>query len=133
VHLTLGLPAAIISGVAGVSAFSKFTNHDVWAGVLALIAAGLGAANAFLDPAERTSTHQNFGNDYNSLRNRARLSSSVDSHGLSDSELAAQTKELSGERDSLNKKAPQIPRRAFKRARKGIEQGEASYKTDVND
>ena len=37
---------------------------------------------------------------------------------------------LSNERDDLNKRAPQIPRRAFERARRGIEEGEATYLAD---
>lgn len=50
------------------------------------------------------SSHQNFGKDYNSLRNRARLAEGIDSPELSDSELAGRVKELSDERDGLNKK-----------------------------
>lgn len=131
IHLWLGLPAAIISGVAGVSALSTFDKHNVIAGVLALLAAGLGALNAFLNPAEKASLHHNFGNDYNALRNESRVVASVEAPAMSDAELGALVVTLSKNRDALNKKGPPIPRRAFIRARKGIEEGEATYAADA--
>jgi conflict system pore-forming effector with SLATT domain len=126
-HQQLGLPAAIISGIAGVSALSTFDHHNIIAGVLALVAASLGSVNAFLNPAERASHHHNFGNDYNSLRNQARVVATIEAHSLADNELKGRVVDLSSLRDQLNKKAPQIPRKAFERARKGIEEGEATY------
>jgi hypothetical protein len=129
-YVSLGLPVALISGVAGVSAFSSFTKHDVVAGVLALVAAGLGAVNTFLGPSGKSAVHSGFGNDYNSLRNRARLCREVQAAALSDAQLTEQILSLASERDDLNKKAPLIPRRAFERARSGIEAGEATYATD---
>jgi hypothetical protein len=129
-YVALGLPVALISGVAGVSAFATFTKHNVVAGVLALIAAGLGAANTFLGPAVKAAAHSGFGSDYNTLRNRARLCRELLAADLSDTELRQRVVALSNERDALNKKAPPIPRRAFERARRGIEQGEATYSTD---
>jgi hypothetical protein len=98
--------------------------------VLALIAAGLGAANAFLSPATKAAAHSGFGNDYNSLRSRARLCRELQAADLSDSELGERVVAISGERDELNKKGPPIPRRAFERARRGIEEGEATYLAD---
>jgi len=130
VHTYLGLPVALIGGVAGVSAFSTFTKHDIVAGVLALVAAGLGAVNTFLNSAAKASAHHDFGNDYLSLRNRARLCRQVEAADLSDKSLAERVVKLSAERDQLNKKAPEIPRKAFERARRGIEEGEATYATE---
>jgi len=126
-YLALGLPVAIISGVAGVSAFAK---HTTLAGVLALTAAGLGAITAFLKPSERVTTHHGFGNDYNALRNKARIARTIQAASLNDDQLREQVVALSGDRDSLNKKAPQVPRWAFERARRGIEEGEADYSAD---
>jgi hypothetical protein len=126
-YLGFGLPVAIISGVAGVSAFAK---HTTLAGVLALVAAGLGAITAFLKPSERMATHHGFGNDYNALRNRARIARTIQAASLTDDQLRDEVVALSGDRDSLNKKAPQVPRWAFKRARRGIEEGEADYAVD---
>jgi hypothetical protein len=129
-YVLLGLPVALISGAAGVSAFATFTKHNVVAGVLALAAGSLGAATTFLKPSEREATHHAFGNDYIALRNRARLCREIEASRLDDEGLTRRLIELSGERDELNKKAPQIPRRAFRRARKGIETGEADYGAD---
>ena len=44
--------------------------------------------------------------------------------------LADKLKDLSEQRDRLNRECPQIPRWAYKRAKKGIEEGEASYEVD---
>lgn len=131
VHYALGLPAAIVGGVAGVSALSAFDYHNVVAGVLSLSGAALGAANAFLNPAERAASHQAFGNDYNALKNRSRRTANIDAVALTDEELAASVTTLGDERDKLNKKAPQPHRKAFERARAGIEAGEANYAVDT--
>jgi hypothetical protein len=129
-HLGLGLPTVILGAVAGVSAFSNFTRHTAWAGIFAILAAVLAASNTFLNPAERVASHQNFGNDYLSLRNRARFSATTEALALTDAELQEHVVALAAERDSLNKKAPQVHRMAFERARKGIEEGEAKYEVD---
>ena len=34
---------------------------------------------------------------------------------------------MNKEKDDLNEKSPQVPNRDFRRARRGIEEGEASY------
>jgi hypothetical protein len=129
-NLVLGLPTVILSALAGVSAFSSFTRHTIWAGVFAVLAAILAATNTFLNPAERVSTHQNFGNDYNSLRNRSRVSRTTEALTLRDSDVQKHVATYSSERDSLNKKAPQVHRQAFERARRGIEEGEGDYEVD---
>jgi len=36
-------------------------------------------------------------------------------------------------KNELNQRSPQTPERAFERARKGVEAGEATYRTDMND
>ena len=45
-------------------------------------------------------------------------------------EKTAELKALSQERAEANETSPAIPRGAFKRVRKGIEAGEASYQVD---
>ncbi|MGB7000692.1 MAG: hypothetical protein WBE22_01525 [Halobacteriota archaeon] len=70
----------------------------------------------------------------NSLRNKARIFCEMDSYGVdSYQEITKQLKELAEQRDELNQNSPQIFRWAYKKARKGIEEGEADYKVDENE
>lgn len=130
-HLWIGIPTAALAAIAGAFALSKFDNHNIIAGFLAIIVTALTAITTFLNPNERSNCHRNAGNDYNSIRNKARIFYDVDSLiEESDQELVKQLKELTKKRDELNQNSPQVPRWAYKKARKGIEEGEAEYTID---
>lgn len=130
-HLWIGVPTAILAALAGASALSQFDNQNIIAGILAIIVTALTAVTTFLNPNEKVNSHRNAGNKYNSLRNKARIFCEIDSSGEnSDQELIRQLKELAKRRDELNQNSPQIPRWVYKKARKGIEEGEADYKVD---
>ncbi len=49
-HYSIGVPTVIMSAIAGASALSQFDNHNVIAGVLAIIVATLTALNTFMNP-----------------------------------------------------------------------------------
>ncbi len=118
-----------MSAIAGVFALSQFDNHNVIAGLFAIIVADLTAVTTFLNPNERANSHLNAGNKYDSLRNKARIFCEIDTciDGLAE-DFIKQLKNLANQRDDLNQNSTQIPTSAFKRARKGIEDGEADYK-----
>ncbi|WP_242343613.1 MULTISPECIES: SLATT domain-containing protein [Anaeromyxobacter] len=127
VRLWVGIPSVVIAAVASGSAFR---DEPALAGILAAIVAGLTAVSTFLNPSEKERAHQASGAKYGSLRNRARIFREVevslgDEPGLRDQLLA-----LASERDALNAESPRIPRRAFRAARRGIEEGEAEYQAD---
>lgn len=127
----LGIPAVTMSAVAGLSAFADFDKSNVVAGILALLVAVLTAISTFLNPEEQAAAHHAAGSKFNSLKNRCRLFATTSTARVSISDLARQLRELSDERDDLNESSPPIPGRAFRRARKGIEAGEASYEVDA--
>lgn len=129
-HLWIGIPATILAAIAGASALSQFDNHQIIAGVLAILVAALSAVSTFVNPNEKATIHHSAGNRYNSLKNRARIFSEIDMDIESDESLLTKLRTLSAERDELNEKSPQIPKWAFRRARQGIEDGEAQYKVD---
>ena len=58
VNYGLGIPAVVTATVAGTSAFSEFDQHNVVAGVLALVSAVLTALTTFLDPSKNAGLHQ---------------------------------------------------------------------------
>ncbi len=130
-HLWIGIPTAILAAIAGASALSQFDNHNIIAGILAIIVTALTAVTTFLNPNEKANSHRNAGNKYNSLRNKARIFCEIDCcREDSDQEFAKQLKELAKQRNELNQNNPQIPRWAYKKARKGIEEGETKYKVE---
>lgn len=133
-HLWIGVPTAILAAIAGASALSQFENHNIIAGILAIIVTALTAVTTFLNPNEKVNSHLNAGNKYNSLRNKARIFFEIDTYGDdSNHNFIKQLKDLANQRDDLNQNSPQIPKWAFERARKGIEVGEANYKVDKNE
>lgn len=131
VHWWIGALTAAMAAVAGGSALSRFDSHNEVAGVLAIIVAATTAVMTFLNPHARADGHHRAGNRYNSLRNRARIFHDVDCEaGGADDEITETLKVVARERDELNEESPQIPGWAYRRAKKGIEQGEAAHKVD---
>ena len=130
-HLWIGVPAAILAAIAGASALSEFQSHSLVAGILSIVVAALTAIATFVNPNERATTHKNAGNKYNSLRNRSRIFYTIEMSSENNlDKLAERLKSLDGQRNKLNEESPQIPKWAFKKGRKGIEDGEANYKID---
>ena len=130
-HLWIGIPAVVLAGIAGAAAFAKFDQNNIFAGILSLIVVVLTSITTFLNPKDRSGSHLSAGNNYDSLLTRARMFWTIDCRGEdSDSLLATKLKDLSDQRDKLNRECLQVPKWAFKKARKGIEEGEATYKVD---
>ena len=69
-YLWLGGISVVLSAMAGVSAFSQFDYHNIIAGGISIIVAGLTAVITFINPNERAFIHKKSGNMYNSLKNR---------------------------------------------------------------
>jgi hypothetical protein len=120
-HLTIGIPTAILSAIAGAAALAQFDNHNLIAGLLAIIVAALTAVATFLNPNEKATSHQNVGNKYNALRNKVHVFCTIDSSvENSEQELIKQLKELARQRDELNQDSPPISSWAYKKAQKVI-------------
>ncbi len=127
-HLWIGVPTAILAAIAGASALD---NQNVLAGILAIIVSALTAVTTFLNPSEKGNIHRDAGNAYNSLKNRTRILREINVGLVADEkELSVDLNTLSTERNELNSKSPLILQWAFRKARKGIEEGEATYLVD---
>jgi len=127
VYLWLGVPTAIIAGVSGVSAFEEY---KVVAGVTAILAAGLVSISTFLNPSEKAQAHYTAGQKFTALKNRTRIFREIEVLENKENSLSKNLLALSSQRDSINEVSPQIPRKAFEKARKGIEEGESEYSID---
>lgn len=126
-HLWLGIPTAIAAAIAGVSALK---NHPTLAGVLAILVAALSAIATFLNPSGRANANLNAGNQYLSLRNRARVFREVELLSGDSTTCKNTFQQLVSRRDELNTGSPQISRWAYQRGKKGIAEGESRYAAD---
>jgi len=132
-HLWIGIPSVVLAGAAGTAAFAKFDSNNIVAGVTAIIVAILTGLSTFLNPSDRSKIHLNAGNNYDSLLSRIRIFWTIECRKEnSDEILAKKLKDFSDERDKLNRECPQVPKWAYKIAKKGIEAGEADYIVDKN-
>jgi SMODS and SLOG-associating 2TM effector domain family 4 len=127
-HYWLGLPTAVLAAIAGASAFK---DNSILAGSLAIIVTALTALMTFLNPNKRANEHHIAGNKYNALRNQTRIFCEIDlSTRDENTDISKKIKELAKERDNLNQASPQTFKWAYKRAKAGIEAGEADYAAD---
>ena len=130
-HLFLGVPAVILSALAG-TAF--FKDQPEIAGVMSTIVAILTALSTFLKPSERASSHKGSGDQYLTLRNDARVLRTVKLDAACDNAAAiANLDEITKRRNELNQASAQPARRDFELARKGIDEGEAAHRVDRKD
>lgn len=124
----IGLPSVILSALAG-TAF--FKDYGAVAGVMASVAAVLTALMTFLKPAERASEHKQAGDQYLTLRNDARIFREIEIDHACDTPAAIAA--LSGftkRRNELNQASRQFSDGDRRKARAGIEAGEATHIVD---
>ena len=128
VHHWIGVPAALIGGGAGVSAFNQET---LLAGSLAVVTAALAALATFLNPSARAAEHHAAGTKYLSLRNESRFLRETWPNPSDVVSFRDTLASMVQRRNELNESSPPVPRHAFNAARKRIAEGEANYQVDV--
>jgi len=127
-NLWLGIPFTLASAAAGVSALKDM---PLLASTIAFGVAAGTALMTFLTPQQRYKLHADCGNAYGALRNEVRIFRLIEcSSGRTSEELLAQLKEFDIRRNELNASSPIIPERAFKKARRGIEDGQKKHQAD---
>ena len=130
-HLWIGIPMVILSAVASASALSEFDPKHVIGGILSIVVVALSGVMTFLNPNEKASVHLNAGNNLDSLQNKTRMFWSIDCwRDESEQVLTEKLKYFSEQKDKLNQSCPQIPRWAYRIARRGISAGEGDYAVD---
>ncbi len=130
-HLGVGVPMVILASISSATALAAFSAGKTIAGVCSIIVTVLSALITFLNPKERSGTHLNAANSYDSLMNKARIFWSIDCwRDESDQVLTEKLKYLSEQKDKLNQSYPQVPFWAYQTAKRGIESGEANYAID---
>lgn len=124
----LGIPATILGAAAGAAILK---DCQELAGFLSLAATLFTALLTFLKPSEKASLHKTVADQYLALRNDARIFKEVELlEDFDCKELTEKLKNLAQRRNELNQSSPEIPRKAFEKARDGISEGENQYMTD---
>lgn len=127
-HYWLGIPATIFGALAG-AAIVK--NCQELAGILSLLATILTALVTFLKPTDKASSHKTVADQYLALRNDTRIFREIEVFEDEDGKsLSDKLKSLAARRNELNQSSPDMPRKAFEAARKGINEGENQYRAD---
>lgn len=130
-HFFIGIPIVILSAIAGASALSQFDHSKTVAGSLSILVAALSGLMTFLNPNEKSSIHQEAGNNYDALQNKVRMFWSIDCwKDQSEDVLTEKLIQFSEHKNKLNLNSPLISWLAYQRAKRSIERGEADYKVD---
>lgn len=127
-HWWLGIPATVLSAAASASLVAEFP----WlSAVLALLAAILTALLTFLKPAAQAAKHHDAGNQYLDIRNAARRIRNIHLAQACEGGPGREMVEaLAIRHGDHNRASPQFSDSDFEKARKGIEEGEATYAID---
>lgn len=124
----LGIPSVVIAGIASAVSFAAL---PVLSGIFAATAAALTAVLTFLKPAERSASHNSYGNQYLRLRNETRLFREVELPTIKQAdELSERFKPFAERRDDLNDGAPMTTDQDYTKANQGILDGQTEYKAD---
>lgn len=130
-HYFLGIPSVVLSAIAGASAFSQLDKSNYIVGIISLLVSVLSALMTFINPNDKSKTHLEAGNKYDALNSKTRIFRTVDcSSGQSELTLTEQLRIISKEKTKLNTAYPKIPWFAYQQAKKGIENGEATFVVD---
>lgn len=131
-NILLGVPAAVlaaVSGGTGLAADQAMTLPSV----LALLAAGFGAALTTLNPSRRVSQAQASANAYLELQTEARQLLTIDLPVSSREESRERLATLTARRDEVNKTADPPSLYARWRADRSIKRGGQTYEVDKSD
>lgn len=127
-HYALGIPSVVLSTAAGAAFFKDF---PIFAGSMTLCVAVLTSLMTFLKPGERAEEHKNAGDQYLALRNSSRVFREIELAGeLSDEAAVEALKGLTCRRDELNQASLSFSDADRRKARRGIEAGEALHVVD---
>lgn len=125
----LGGLAAVAATIAGSAALAS-ESLRVLAGVLSLIAAAIGAVITTATPAAKAQLSTESGNKYLSLQAQSRQARDVYANQQEQETANRKLKQLTERQEEINSASPLIPKWAYKRAQKGINEGDQRYSVD---
>lgn len=130
-HLWIGIPMVVLSAIMSAAAFSKLDDRHIVSGFISLAVVAMSSVMTFLNPNDKLRAHLTAGNQADTLMNNVRVFWSIDCwQETSEQLLTSRLKKFSEDKGKINSASPQIPKWAYKSAKKGIDKGEASYEID---
>ena len=128
IHLFLGLFCTAFATGAGI--WRVFFAYPEVITILAFLAAASATVMTFLHTQQIADNHNNAGSKYNILKNRVRRFREIELSRLDDEAIVQKIEELAEKRDELNSTSPSIPRWAYEKAKKDIDDGRHKYLAD---
>ncbi len=131
VHVCLGIPLVLFAAAASASFLAKIDDSGIIASSLSFIVLLLSAVTTFMNPQDKVTAHHTAGSAYDALLSTVRIFHTIEcATEPDDGILTARLKAYTDQKSRLNESCPAPPRWAYQRAKKGIEDGEASYAVD---
>lgn len=126
-YYALGIPITILAAIVGAIAFSQFRFYT---SMISIVVAILSALATYLNPNAKSNTCKKVANSYSKLKKEMRIFCEIELRNMNDDDAKRKIKEFATKHNKLIEETPNIPQWARKKAKKGIEQGEADYKVD---
>ena len=119
-HLALGLTITALSAAVSASIFSTYAFLGIIGGGLSLLLVVISAVSTFLNPDQRTTSHQKSKVLYTGIAERAKALYEVDLElrEQKPDDLCETYEKLLKEMDETRKNSPRVPMRHFKRIEK---------------
>ena len=128
-NIVLGMPAAVLAAISGGTGLAA-RSVTATPAILALIAAGFGAALTTLNPSRRTTQAQSAASAYLEIQTAMRQLLTVDLIHASREDAREQLDKLTARRDEVNRTADPFSTYAYWRAKRNIARGGQSYEVD---
>lgn len=126
-HYWIGIPMVVFSTWAGVDIFTKNLEY---AGYLSLVVTTLASLQTFLKAYDKSIQHKNSADELNHLKNEVRRLRKIKIEILSEEKLMEELDVLAGKYSQIIRVSLSISNYAFRKAKKGIEEGQSKYLTD---
>lgn len=119
-HLALGLTITALSAAVSASIFATYEFLTIIGGALSLLLVVISAVSTFLNPDQRTSSHQKSKTIYQGIADRAKALYQVDLQLREQTveDLCETYEQLMDEMIETRKNSPRVPMRHFKRIEK---------------
>lgn len=129
VNLWLGVPSALLAAISGATGLATTTGR-LFAGIAALVAAGLGAVHTTINASQKMTQALGSANTYMEIQTAARQFRLIDLPNTEYDKARQVLLELTARRDETNKTSDAIPRFAYRRAKANILSGGQTHAVD---
>ncbi len=127
IHYAIGLPMVVLSAWAG---FDIFAKNSEYAGYLTLIITVLASLQTFIKADDKSIQHKNSADELNYLKNKVRRLREIKTEIFAEEKLVKELDTLADKYSQITRVSQPISGRAFRKATKGIKEGQSEYLAD---